>query len=168
MRFKMIVLNILVLILVFSPVSFAAKKNITSPSFDCRLASNYAEKMICQSDKLALKDAALSKVYALYKRSKGKYSLQPNSQINWLKERNACEDVKCIHFLYSSRLKTLTDIIYSNDASYMDCPATSKCLLMERHYLGSYKGSKVILDVVEMSSCYKGCTQPKLKPELPT
>ncbi len=82
---------------------------------DCKIARTPQEKMICQNKELLAADANLSKAYD---NASKKYKLviadihQTNfyrHHQDWLKERNACLNLKCLHKAYRKELLELKE-----------------------------------------------------------
>lgn len=80
-------------------------------SFDCSKATSDVEKMICKDDELSKMDEnltitfwqAMNKVY-------DKSELKKEQSL-WIKERNKCQDIKCIQTQYVERIKALQNPI---------------------------------------------------------
>lgn len=92
------------------------------PNFDCNKASNYVERSICKSERLATLDHKLGEVFAWAKKSdlsNEKRSRLLNTQKIWLKERNKCTSNQCITYFYRSRIDEI--------CSYKDVYGESAC-----------------------------------------
>ncbi|WP_422380349.1 ankyrin repeat domain-containing protein [Marinicellulosiphila megalodicopiae] len=77
------------------------------PRFDCEKASNYSEKLACDSSFIA----ALDRMLLLEYKQKIIFATDPKTlkqkQIIWVKLKNACKDELCVKNAYQSRLKEL-------------------------------------------------------------
>jgi uncharacterized protein len=78
-------------------------------SFDCRKASNQAEKMVCSSTDLSKQDDLLHGQYnRLISASDEKEALIiKDRQRAWLKERNKCKFIECLQSAYLKRSEEL-------------------------------------------------------------
>lgn len=72
-----------------------------APSFDCAKAATEVETIICSDKEVAAVDRAAAKLYSGIARSERK-KLFP-SQVEWLKERDRCEDRNCLLAAYDER-----------------------------------------------------------------
>ena len=92
--------KIVTLILLFTISLFGA-------SFDCAKATTKVEKMICKDEKLIEKDDQLNHFFKTVKVSNRLSSDVVQSQRDWLKSRNQCNDLNCLHDSYTHRLEYL-------------------------------------------------------------
>jgi uncharacterized protein YecT (DUF1311 family) len=85
------------------------------PSFDCRKASNTAEKTICDSIELSGYDKSIARVYEngiSYIKSSEEAANLRSSQVQWLKDRSACgQNVECIRSSMVDRIDELIKIV---------------------------------------------------------
>ena len=81
-------------------------------SFDCSKASTEVEKKICTNEILSQLDGLLSDTYKSRQRPNFGLDLKKfrQDQLNWLKERNKCQDVNCIQKNYHERIIDICDI----------------------------------------------------------
>lgn len=78
-------------------------------SFDCAKAASHAEKAICADSSLSALDTRLAEAWKRALSSGGDLSALKSSQLQWLNERNACdEDALCLSDRYRERLATLS------------------------------------------------------------
>lgn len=99
MILKMIFFSIFLLTLVATE-SWAA-------GFDCAKASTRSERLICSDKKLQELDEKLSAAYRkAYSAASDKKGLKAE-QVEWLKERDACETSECMGGKYQSRIDAL-------------------------------------------------------------
>ena len=77
-------------------------------SFDCARASSRVERLICSDADISTLDESLSAAYAAFLRTSSEPATVRRDQKDWLKQRDACQDVDCIRWLYESRLAELT------------------------------------------------------------
>lgn len=86
---------------------------VCAASFDCAKAQTFVEKTICSNPELNLYDEAMGGNYSLMMRAKDmeandKAELR-SSQMEWIKDRNKCNDPQCILSKYKSRLDDVCD-----------------------------------------------------------
>lgn len=144
----------LLMILLFMSISISAETKYDQiTSFDCNKATTYVDKKICSNKALATKDRILSDLYNIAKKDRD-YLI--DIQRNWVKNRNACENEKCINLFYILRIKELTKLISFYETNLV-CGATLRCNLVKRLWLGSYQDNKLFYDKVKMQQCFKGC-----------
>lgn len=81
---------------------------VFSASFDCNLAKQDAEKLVCSNIELSKLDDELSKLYSDVKvKAQDKNQLM-SSQLDWLKyDRNNCNNLACVFNAYESRMDIL-------------------------------------------------------------
>lgn len=84
--------------------------SIYAASFDCTKASTAVEKQVCQNLFLSKLDDALAKNYGDLLKSND--NLYPKKELReeqkaWLRQRNACTDLKCLVGLYGDRVDEL-------------------------------------------------------------
>ncbi|MBU2870402.1 lysozyme inhibitor LprI family protein [Colwellia sp. E2M01] len=75
--------------------------SVNAASFDCKKAGNYAERVICTSEKLSSLDDELSVLYKKLNNSEGDWR---ESQLTWLKDRNSCKTQECLLTTYQTRV----------------------------------------------------------------
>jgi uncharacterized protein len=73
-------------------------------SFDCSKAPLTVEKLICSNNELSQLDDALAEVYSRVSSNTEHEDILKRDQRLWLKDRNKCKDVSCLHRHYSSRI----------------------------------------------------------------
>lgn len=80
------------------------------PSFNCKSASNFVEKAICGSDRLAELDLELDKEYrAQLSKNHDQSSILRQDQIDFIKFRNSeCHDAECIEEMTRKRVFRLS------------------------------------------------------------
>ena len=86
------------------------KRQTSSPSFDCSVATLPVEHMICNSDRLADLD---NRVASQYRQMTSDYGVVPKlvaSQRDWISQRNACADEKCVEKAYDDRIGVLANV----------------------------------------------------------
>jgi uncharacterized protein len=81
--------------------------SVFGTSFDCAKAKTYVEKMICSDEKLIEKDDQLNHFFKTLKISNRLSSDVMQSQKEWLKNRNRCKDLDCLHDSYNHQLEYL-------------------------------------------------------------
>lgn len=75
--------------------------------FDCARANTRPERLICSNKKLEVLDEKLTTAYRrAYKTTSNKQELKAK-QVEWLKQRDACETSKCMAEKYQSRIAAL-------------------------------------------------------------
>ena len=79
-------------------------------SFDCGEATTLVEKEICSSETLSELDIALSLAYAHAIDIAANQHAVVQSQLAWLRQRNACGDTTCIDGAYRKRIDALKQI----------------------------------------------------------
>jgi len=86
-----------------APLSTESK----AAGFDCAKASSRAERIICSDKKLLELDEKLTATYRkVYSTASDKRGLKAE-QVEWLKERDACETSECIGGKYQNRIDSL-------------------------------------------------------------
>jgi uncharacterized protein YecT (DUF1311 family) len=82
------------------------------PAFDCALASNEVENLICGDSELAERDRRVAQRYFALRESlpAPKRTLLLQSQRMFLKERSECGTSECLSELYDARLRRLDDL----------------------------------------------------------
>lgn len=81
--------------------AFATTAN--AASFDCKLAQGKVETMICADSGLSKLDEQLSAAYTQIVRMSGDKQSEKSMQLAWLRARNVCTDIACLHHAYASR-----------------------------------------------------------------
>ena len=79
----------------------------TGPSFDCARAVTAVERAICADVELAVRDRALSLIYAGFPHH---FPFGRAGQRRWLAEREACRSHECIRAAYDRRIAALADM----------------------------------------------------------
>lgn len=87
----------------WTPPTEEAPNAATGPSFDCAKASHPVEKLICADAELAKLDRQGDAEYKERLASWGNTDLAKSEQRDWIKKRNACQNVECIKNLYLTR-----------------------------------------------------------------
>lgn len=80
------------------------------PSFDCRKAEYYAERLICSSPRVAALDQQMASLYrdVVSTSSAERKKVLRNSQIHWLREiRDRCASESCLTEVYIARIREL-------------------------------------------------------------
>jgi len=75
--------------------------SVHSASFDCKKASNYAEREVCADEKLSSLDDKLSALYKKVRKTAGDWR---EGQLTWLKKRNQCQSKTCLLTAYQTRV----------------------------------------------------------------
>lgn len=81
-------------------------------SFDCQKAGTRIEKQICSSPELSKLDSDLA---GIYKDALPKGPSVRADQLKWLRERNACQDAKCLAEKYKERIDELVQFTVQAD-----------------------------------------------------
>lgn len=99
-----------------SPNSLKQAQTITpivSPSFDCSRASNRVERLICNTQDLAILDLSMANAYRdllVELTTKNQKSELKKLQNHWLRNvRDQCLDVACLRGVYDDRITQLRD-----------------------------------------------------------
>jgi len=79
--------------------------SVQAASFDCNAAKSTIEKSICSNSGVSHADESLSKSYNEVKSKAQRPDMLTNSQLEWLKHRNACKDERCLLNEYKSRIE---------------------------------------------------------------
>lgn len=82
----------------------------TAPAFDCRAAEQTVEHWICASPELMLADRRLTEAYQIARaKPDGDAALRAvrAEQLRWLRQRNRCEDTRCVAAVYAQRIAAL-------------------------------------------------------------
>lgn len=86
----------------------AAIPPVVQPSFDCPKATNRAERLICNTQEIAILDLSLANAYRelqAEKVSKNEKNELKSKQVYWLNNvRNKCVDVQCLKEVYETRI----------------------------------------------------------------
>lgn len=93
-----------------APAAPEPQRSTTSPSFDCTVAASPVEHMICTSDRLADLDNRMASQYMQMTRNFGVVPKLIASQRDWISQRNACTDAKCVEEAYYDRLGVLANV----------------------------------------------------------
>lgn len=79
-------------------------------SFDCKKTVTSIEQMICQTPELNSLDSQLEGAYAgALDRSNHPDRIVRDQRV-WLRERDACDDDKCLHVVYQRRIVSLSKV----------------------------------------------------------
>lgn len=91
---------------------YAVRRSI-SPSFDCRKADKWYEKLICSDEELAVLDVEMAKLFKqLQNQSTLNAKLINSSQVDWRNNsRNVCTDRNSLIESYSTRISQLRSMI---------------------------------------------------------
>lgn len=93
-------------------------------SFDCSKATSKVEIMICGDAGLSQLDEDLSSAYKAVLHDEKQSNIARQSQKQWIKLRNTCQDSACVKSSYEERLVALNSL--SAQGSYfVDTPARS-------------------------------------------
>ena len=76
-------------------------------SFDCTKAATKVEKFICSDNQLSKLDEELDSSYKTAIQKANQANTIRQSQKQWLKQRNNCQDIECLSSAYEERLKLL-------------------------------------------------------------
>ena len=87
-----------------SEASSLAKVN---PSFDCSKATTRSERSICGSERLSAADAEMARVYESAISETGDKDALRTAQRAWRRERDRCNDDKCLMNAYQTRMAEL-------------------------------------------------------------
>ncbi len=76
-------------------------------SFDCRKASNSAERIICSDDQIGQLDDMMAAAYRTLREQTSNPDALVAAQRAWLADRNACQTKRCLVFQYGNRVAEL-------------------------------------------------------------
>lgn len=76
-------------------------------SFDCAKAGTKVEKLICADETLSKLDEELSSAYKAAVKDEKQAEAIKQSQKQWMKERNECENIACAKASYQARIHVL-------------------------------------------------------------
>lgn len=79
----------------------------SAASFDCKLARERAETMVCADAGLSRLDERLAAAYAQLRKARSDEGAERTLQLAWLKGRNACADLLCLQHAYAARISEL-------------------------------------------------------------
>jgi uncharacterized protein YecT (DUF1311 family) len=79
----------------------------SAASFDCKLAHDKVETLICADEGVSKLDEQLEAVYAPFRKTSHHESLEKPTQLAWIKIRNSCADLACVRHAYESRISEL-------------------------------------------------------------
>jgi uncharacterized protein len=90
----------------------ATRAASSKPSFDCALASTWAEQQVCASDALAASDQTVVRLYRhrIAVASAGERERLRQEQRDWITQRNACSaasGISCVTQSYDDRIAEL-------------------------------------------------------------
>ncbi len=88
-------------IIMMSVLVLSLSTLVHSASFDCKKASNFAEREVCSDKELSKLDDKLSVLYKKIKKTAGDWR---KSQLLWLQERNNCKTKQCLLTAYQTRV----------------------------------------------------------------
>lgn len=80
-----------------------------TPSYDCAKAGTKVELMICHNAELAKADAEMAPLYAAALESAEDKRAFKNESMEWLRQRDLCQDENCLAILYRSRKEQLAN-----------------------------------------------------------
>jgi len=106
-------------------MAISIAKSLNAASFDCTKAGTKVEKMICANPELSKLDKELAE---RYRESVAKDSSVKQEQLKWLKQRNLCDDVKCLLAQYKERVNDLDDFIIRFNRSLANNETSDKNL----------------------------------------
>ena len=86
-------------------------------SFDCSKATTKIEKIICSDNELSKLDDQLSSTYKTSLQVERDADAIRHGQKEWMKARNACQDVACIRLAYEKRISDLSPISNSQSVA---------------------------------------------------
>ena len=82
------------------------------PSFDCAVARNEAERLICSDDELARRDVELARLYRRARDHAADEDVVITEQRDWIAlSRNVCTSKECLYRAYRHRAHELEDWI---------------------------------------------------------
>ena len=87
---------------------------------NCSKAKSRVERLVCGSKELVAADAALSAAYTETVDAAAEGDTVVQSQRAWLKQRDACADVKCLADAYGARTEALKQVPRAEWATYRD------------------------------------------------
>jgi uncharacterized protein len=85
-------------------------------TFDCKKASNFAEKVICSDSRLTSMDDQLGRLYKDALAASSNSETLKTEQKAWLSTRNQCKNSDCILKAYTDRISALSAISASAKA----------------------------------------------------
>jgi uncharacterized protein len=92
---------------------------VRAASFDCGKAKTGVEKMICADAKLSLQDEELATLFGKVFKKFSDETMLKRQQREWLRVRNSCGDVPCLHRHYQGRIAELKELnVFKNEESY--------------------------------------------------
>lgn len=118
-------------VIIFTTLGVCLLSNhANSASFDCKKASTWVEKTICQSPELSKLDDAMAKKYRANlndgANEENSESYKNNVIIDqklWLNfQRNTCKDTKCLKREYEEHIGEKTDSNWNDDLDSSDLP----------------------------------------------
>lgn len=84
------------------------------PSFDCAVASNAAERMVCSNSQLAALDVEITSLYRAARSAAADPSVIVADQRQWMDERNQCGSMQCLADVYNRRKTELAEWVGPN------------------------------------------------------
>lgn len=93
---------------------------VQAASFDCSKATSKTEMMICLDAGLSKLDENLSAAYKAAIQDEKQSDITRQSQKQWIKSRNTCQDFACVKNSYEERLTFLNQVKLHSDNSASD------------------------------------------------
>lgn len=90
-------------------MSDAAEERKIEPGFDCGMASNETERMICSDPALADLDVLLLDLYRQARNRASDKNKLKEDQVAWVKISRLCHDKECLEYAYRMRILQLGD-----------------------------------------------------------
>jgi uncharacterized protein YecT (DUF1311 family) len=87
-------------------------------SFDCAKAGTKVEHIICDNPEISKLDDEMVAAYKAALSNKARASITRQEQRQWLKERNKCNDKKCLQYMYKPRISALEYINRVRSSKY--------------------------------------------------
>lgn len=82
------------------------------PSFNCKRATLFDEKLVCSDEQVATLDSKLTGLYKLSLRIAGSGAEIRKQQLNWVKNvRHKCTDLDCVAQTYSKRIEEVSHLL---------------------------------------------------------
>lgn len=147
-------------VLVISSVLFGA-------GFDCNKASNNVERMMCDDRELLQKDSQLNHIYRLLiPLNSG--NLLKDSQRKWIKKKNTCKSLDCLHEHYNKRLEEFDNRInYKFTTKQLNTICSDVSTIFNSNMgsiqKGYFEDSKTMIDDFEWVKSDKSLTSYSIK-----
>lgn len=96
------------IVLMVAGLLLSLSTSVYSASFDCKKASNFAEREVCADKTLSSLDEQLSALYEKINNEQGNWR---ESQLFWLKERSNCKTKQCLLATYQERVSFFKHVL---------------------------------------------------------